>query len=84
MPNDSTMWDMASLTKVIAMTSSMMQLVEQHKVGFAFQHIYRFILAKMLAGGKVRALREHDEHFLESIIDAVVHADPNAPARRFG
>jgi CubicO group peptidase (beta-lactamase class C family) len=31
-PNDSTMWDMASLTKVIAMTSSMMQLVEQHKV----------------------------------------------------
>ncbi|HEY2848263.1 MAG TPA: serine hydrolase domain-containing protein, partial [Gemmatimonadaceae bacterium] len=32
MPNDSTMWDMASLTKVIAMTSSMMQLVEEHKV----------------------------------------------------
>lgn len=31
-PDDSTMWDMASLTKVIAMTSSMMQLVEQHKV----------------------------------------------------
>jgi CubicO group peptidase (beta-lactamase class C family) len=31
-PNDSTMWDMASLTKVIAMTSSMMQLVEQHRV----------------------------------------------------
>jgi CubicO group peptidase (beta-lactamase class C family) len=31
-PTDSTMWDMASLTKVIAMTSSMMQLVEQHKV----------------------------------------------------
>ena len=32
MPDDSTMWDMASLTKVVAMTSSMMQLVEQHKV----------------------------------------------------
>ncbi len=31
-PNDSTLWDMASLTKVIAMTSSMMQLVELHKV----------------------------------------------------
>jgi CubicO group peptidase (beta-lactamase class C family) len=31
-PTESTMWDMASLTKVIAMTSSMMQLVEQHKV----------------------------------------------------
>jgi CubicO group peptidase (beta-lactamase class C family) len=31
-PNDSTLWDMASLTKVIAMTSSMMQLVEQRKV----------------------------------------------------
>jgi CubicO group peptidase (beta-lactamase class C family) len=31
-PNDSTMWDMASLTKVIAMTSAMMQLVEQGKV----------------------------------------------------
>jgi CubicO group peptidase (beta-lactamase class C family) len=31
-PNDSTLWDMASLTKVIAMTSAMMQLVEQHKV----------------------------------------------------
>jgi serine-type D-Ala-D-Ala carboxypeptidase len=31
-PNDSTLWDMASLTKVIALTSSMMQLVEQGKV----------------------------------------------------
>ncbi len=31
-PNERTMWDMASLTKVIALTSSMMQLVEQHKV----------------------------------------------------
>ena len=31
-PNDSTMWDMASLTKVIALTSSMMQLAEEHKV----------------------------------------------------
>lgn len=31
-PDDSTLWDMASLTKVIAMTSSMMQLVEQGKV----------------------------------------------------
>jgi len=31
-PTDSTMWDMASLTKVIAMTSLMMQLVEQHKI----------------------------------------------------
>jgi CubicO group peptidase (beta-lactamase class C family) len=31
-PTESTMWDMASLTKVIAMTSSMMQLVEQHKI----------------------------------------------------
>jgi CubicO group peptidase (beta-lactamase class C family) len=31
-PDDSTMWDMASLTKVIALTSSMMQLVEEHKV----------------------------------------------------
>lgn len=31
-PDDSTIWDMASLTKVIALTSSMMQLVEQHKV----------------------------------------------------
>ena len=31
-PNDSTMWDMASLTKVIALTSAMMQLVEEHKV----------------------------------------------------
>lgn len=31
-PNDSTIWDMASLTKVIALTSSIMQLVEQHRV----------------------------------------------------
>ncbi|MGH7656014.1 MAG: serine hydrolase domain-containing protein [Gemmatimonadaceae bacterium] len=31
-PDDSTIWDMASLTKVIATTSSMMQLVEEHKV----------------------------------------------------
>jgi serine-type D-Ala-D-Ala carboxypeptidase len=31
-PTESTMWDMASLTKVIAMTSAMMQLVERHKV----------------------------------------------------
>jgi CubicO group peptidase (beta-lactamase class C family) len=31
-PTESTMWDMASLTKVIATTSSMMQLVEAHKV----------------------------------------------------
>ncbi|HEV8409458.1 MAG TPA: serine hydrolase domain-containing protein, partial [Gemmatimonadaceae bacterium] len=31
-PTESTMWDMASLTKVIAMTSSMMQLVERHKI----------------------------------------------------
>lgn len=31
-PDDSTMWDMASLTKVIALTSSMMQLVEEHRV----------------------------------------------------
>ncbi len=31
-PTESTMWDMASLTKVIAMTSSMMQLVEKHQV----------------------------------------------------
>ena len=31
-PTESTMWDMASLTKVIAMTSSMMQLVEAHRV----------------------------------------------------
>ncbi len=31
-PNDSTMWDMASLTKVIATTSAVMQLVEQHRL----------------------------------------------------
>jgi CubicO group peptidase (beta-lactamase class C family) len=31
-PTDRTMWDMASLTKVIATTSSLMQLVETHKV----------------------------------------------------
>ena len=31
-PDDSTMWDMASLTKVIALTSAMMQLVERHEV----------------------------------------------------
>ena len=31
-PDDRTLWDMASLTKVVAMTSSMMQLVEQGKV----------------------------------------------------
>jgi CubicO group peptidase (beta-lactamase class C family) len=31
-PTDSTLWDMASLTKVIAMTSAMMQLVEAHTV----------------------------------------------------
>ena len=31
-PTESTMWDMASLTKVIATTSSMMQLVEAHRV----------------------------------------------------
>lgn len=31
-PNDSSIWDMASLTKVIATTSSLMQLVEQHRV----------------------------------------------------
>jgi|ERR1035437_2019244 CubicO group peptidase (beta-lactamase class C family) len=31
-PTDSTMWDLASLTKVIALTSAMMQLVERRKV----------------------------------------------------
>ena len=31
-PDDRTLWDMASLTKVVALTSSMMQLVEQKKV----------------------------------------------------
>ena len=31
-PTDSTLWDMASLTKVIALTSSMMQLVESHTI----------------------------------------------------
>jgi len=31
-PTESTMWDMASLTKVIATTSSMMQLVEAHRI----------------------------------------------------
>jgi CubicO group peptidase (beta-lactamase class C family) len=31
-PTDSTMWDMASLTKVVALTSAMMQLVETHRV----------------------------------------------------
>jgi len=31
-PNDSTLWDMASLTKVIALTSAMMQLVESGSV----------------------------------------------------
>jgi len=31
-PDERTLWDMASLTKVVAMTSSMMQLVEQGKV----------------------------------------------------
>jgi CubicO group peptidase (beta-lactamase class C family) len=31
-PTERTMWDLASLTKVIALTSSMMQLVEQHRV----------------------------------------------------
>ena len=31
-PTERTMWDMASLTKVIAVTSAMMQLVEAHKV----------------------------------------------------
>jgi CubicO group peptidase (beta-lactamase class C family) len=31
-PTESTLWDMASLTKVIATTSAMMQLVEQHRV----------------------------------------------------
>src|ERR1019366_9157629 len=31
-PTERTMWDMASLTKVIALTSAMMQLVERHKV----------------------------------------------------
>src|SRR5918992_736507 len=29
MPNDSTIWDLASLTKVLGMTSAMMQLVER-------------------------------------------------------
>jgi len=31
-PDDNTLWDMASLTKVIGMTSAMMQLTEQGKV----------------------------------------------------
>ena len=31
-PNDRTLWDLASLTKVVGMTSAMMQLVEQGKV----------------------------------------------------
>jgi CubicO group peptidase (beta-lactamase class C family) len=31
-PNDRTIWDLASLTKVVGMTSAMMQLVEQGKV----------------------------------------------------
>jgi serine-type D-Ala-D-Ala carboxypeptidase len=31
-PNDSTLWDLASLTKVVAMTTAMMQLVEQGRV----------------------------------------------------
>jgi CubicO group peptidase (beta-lactamase class C family) len=31
-PTESTLWDMASLTKVIALTSSMMQLVEERRV----------------------------------------------------
>lgn len=31
-PNDRTLWDLASLTKVVGMTSGMMQLVEQGKV----------------------------------------------------
>ncbi len=31
-PDSHTMWDLASLTKVIGMTSAMMQLVEQHRV----------------------------------------------------
>jgi CubicO group peptidase (beta-lactamase class C family) len=31
-PTASTMWDMASLTKVIALTSAMMQLVQRHQV----------------------------------------------------
>ena len=32
MPNDSTLWDLASLTKVVGMTSAMMQLVERGAV----------------------------------------------------
>jgi CubicO group peptidase (beta-lactamase class C family) len=32
MPNDSTLWDLASLTKVMGMTSAMMQLVERGAV----------------------------------------------------
>jgi beta-N-acetylhexosaminidase len=32
MPNAQTVWDMASLTKVVGMTTAMMQLVEQRKV----------------------------------------------------
>ncbi len=31
-PDEHTLWDMASLTKVVALTSSLMQLVEQHRV----------------------------------------------------
>jgi len=31
-PNDRTLWDLASLTKVVGMTSAMMQLVEEGKV----------------------------------------------------
>jgi serine-type D-Ala-D-Ala carboxypeptidase len=31
-PDEHTLWDLASLTKVVGMTSAMMQLVEQHRV----------------------------------------------------
>ena len=31
-PDERTLWDLASLTKVVGMTSAMMQLVEQHRV----------------------------------------------------
>jgi CubicO group peptidase (beta-lactamase class C family) len=32
MPNDSTLWDLASLTKVVGMTSAMMQLVDRGRI----------------------------------------------------
>ncbi|MDF2775336.1 MAG: hypothetical protein K0S86_4836 [Geminicoccaceae bacterium] len=56
-PDANTMWDMASLTKVIAMTSALMQLVEQGRVDLDAP-VARYI-AEFVGPGKERVTVRH-------------------------